>query len=552
MFLPALVLCWATLLLTPRPAGAANMADAEELGEATLVLYNSTSAISAQLATQYARNRLIPQKQVLGMPMPQEERITRTQYRESIEQPLQREFFRNRWWTVRGGDVVENKIRFVVLIHGVPLKIKRTWTNETVPEEQKKNPLNYRDAASVDSELAAMGIFGQSNAGALRNPYYRSFRPINAITYPMIMLVARLDAPTPYIVMGMMHGAMEGERQGLHGPALIDLRNARGGGYKVGDDWLKDIAADLAERDWPFILDRRSAVYSMDYIPDLALYYGWYQAHAAPNFTSPHFRFRPGAVACHIHSFSAGSLRNGRHWVGPMLEKGAAVALGNTAEPYLSLTHNLDIFHNRLMQGYTVGEAAYMALPILSWQNAVFGDPLYRPFKQQDLLNPPELTGDNRMWQNLRQINQVMEEKGLEEAWPLFRKLAESYPDREVLRWWISTLIYYKDRDFEPEALMEFLNPLLASGVSDARIAAIARTAAYLERQDRAGQAIDLLLRTRRNSTDLTESSQALLERQLKASGYVPPEPEPEPESAHAPAPTPASSDDNAQPAETP
>ena len=33
-----------------------------------------------------------------------------------------------------------------------------------------------------------------------------------------------------------------------------------------------------------------------------------------------------------------------------------------------------------LSRGQTLGEAAYYALPALSWQAVVIGDPLYRPF----------------------------------------------------------------------------------------------------------------------------------------------------------------------------
>jgi hypothetical protein len=34
-----------------------------------------------------------------------------------------------------------------------------------------------------------------------------------------------------------------------------------------------------------------------------------------------------------------------------------------------------------LARGWTLGEAAYYALPVLSWQGVLIGDPLYRPFK---------------------------------------------------------------------------------------------------------------------------------------------------------------------------
>src|SRR5690606_8059735 len=82
-----------------------------------------------------------------------------------------------------------------------------------------------------------------------------------------------------------------------------------------------------------------------------------------------------------LHSFSAAQLRDAsKNWSGPLLARGAAATLGNVYEPYLQMTHHFDLFQRRLMDGFTLAEAAYMSVPVLSWQNVVLGDPLYRPF----------------------------------------------------------------------------------------------------------------------------------------------------------------------------
>jgi len=49
-------------------------------------------------------------------------------------------------------------------------------------------------------------------------------------------------------------------------------------------------------------------------------------------------------------------------------------------EPFLNGTPRLDILVQRLVQGRTWGEAAWMAQPQVSWQMCFVGDPLYRPF----------------------------------------------------------------------------------------------------------------------------------------------------------------------------
>ena len=75
-------------------------------------------------------------------------------------------------------------------------------------------------------------------------------------------------------------------------------------------------------------------------------------------------------------------LRSTNHyWCGPLLAKGATCTMGCVNEPYLSGTPNVAAFlARRFGGGYTFGEAAWAAQPVLSWQTTVVGDPLYRPF----------------------------------------------------------------------------------------------------------------------------------------------------------------------------
>ncbi len=49
---------------------------------------------------------------------------------------------------------------------------------------------------------------------------------------------------------------------------------------------------------------------------------------------------------------------------------------GNVYEPFLGACHRFDIFVDRLLDGYTVAEASWMSMPVLSWQGLVFGDPV--------------------------------------------------------------------------------------------------------------------------------------------------------------------------------
>jgi hypothetical protein len=67
-------------------------------------------------------------------------------------------------------------------------------------------------------------------------------------------------------------------------------------------------------------------------------------------------------------------------WCGPLVARGVTATIGNVFEPYLQLTLQPQLFVRALSEGRTLGDAAYYALPTLSWQTVIIGDPLYRPF----------------------------------------------------------------------------------------------------------------------------------------------------------------------------
>jgi hypothetical protein len=132
----------------------------------------------------------------------------------------------------------------------------------------------------------------------------------------------------------------------------------------------------------PVVYEDTPAIFPEGYpMSDCALYYGWYTGDVAGPFTQPGFKFVPGAIAVHIHSYSARTLRDvNAGWIGPLLSRGAAASLGNVYEPYLELTVHLDILNDRLLHGFTFAESVYMSSRVLSWMGVAAGDPLYRPY----------------------------------------------------------------------------------------------------------------------------------------------------------------------------
>ncbi len=134
----------------------------------------------------------------------------------------------------------------------------------------------------------------------------------------------------------------------------------------------------------------------------------------------------------HIDSFSAQSLRNAKQfWCAPLVARGAAATVGNVYEPYLNATHHLDLLVEALLRGDTLGAAAYYALPSLSWQAILIGDPLYRPFARsaaEVLAGRAKLPAELQPYVVLREARRLLREGRKEEALRLARGVFRDSP----------------------------------------------------------------------------------------------------------------------------
>jgi uncharacterized protein (TIGR03790 family) len=355
----------------------------------TVVLFNTNDPDSKSLAQYYAGRRNIPPAQVVGLDCPLMEEIQRGDYDSTIAAPLRKLFRSKGWWKMgrdpTGGSVVTSStIHFVAIMRGMPLKIA---PSPTIPPSDLirglPSEIASRNDASVDSELTTLGMPLSSPAGIFPNPYFRRFtRIVDDAVYPGLLLTARLDGPTPSIVRAMIDDSLASEREGLYGWSYVDGRGITSGGYAEGDQWMGNVVASMREQGLPVIFDNNPPTFPAGYpVTDAAVYFGWYAGSVDGPFADAAFQFRPGAIAVHLHSFSAATLRSTTaNWCGPLLTRGAAATLGNVYEPYLSLTANFDVFQDRLMAGFTLAESGWMSQRALSWMGVVVGDPLYRPY----------------------------------------------------------------------------------------------------------------------------------------------------------------------------
>jgi uncharacterized protein (TIGR03790 family) len=365
---------------------ASSLAFAEKpLAPATIVVFNKDVPESVELARFYAQKRGIARDHLVGLSVSKTEEIGRDEYDTMIRDPLRKIFKERSWWTLnepRGGPitVTSNSIRFVAMIKGMPLKIRPA--SDYPGDKPGGPPIANRNDASVDSEVAALGAFTDQISGALPNPYFQSYRAIAEVDNSAVLLVCRLDAPQVATVRRMISDAVEIEKTGLWGRAYIDGAHNSTPGLGIGDHWLAEIRDQLHKVGVPLIYEDTPEIFPNSYpMTDCALYYGWYAETVAGPFTQPDFQFAPGAIAVHIHSFSASTLHDeNANWAGPLLTKGAAATIGNVYEPYLQLTAHLNVFNDRLLHGFTFAESAYMSVQTVSWMSVMVGDPLYRPY----------------------------------------------------------------------------------------------------------------------------------------------------------------------------
>jgi uncharacterized protein (TIGR03790 family) len=352
-----------------------------------LVLYNKNQPASLAVAQAYQNARGIDNERVVALACPTSETISRAEFRDTIQEPLRRLFAEKSWWklarTPGGPEAIEARVRVIVLAHGMPLRISRDA--EAAAGKTNEAAINE---ASVDSELALLGVPNAPVDSAINNPYFGKKEDFSAFAAKGMFLVARVDGPDAPTARRVATEAVEVEKAGgPWGRAVIDLHRF----HQLGEDWLKSVHDQCWRAGIPAQLDTHPWTLPENYpLGDCALYFGWYDWHRSGPLLDPAFRFRKGAIAVHLHSFSAQTLRHkDQNWAGPLLDRGAAATLGNVWEPYLQMTHHFDRFVEALFEGYTLAEAAYQSVPVLSWMNIVVGDPLYRPFASRG-----ELTGE--------------------------------------------------------------------------------------------------------------------------------------------------------------
>ena len=381
------------------------------------VVANQNAAQSVSLAKYYMKKRQIPKENLLVLLTMNQEVCSREQYEKDIARPIRR-FLQDR--------DVSHPVRCLVMVYGVPLKIKATPLSESDIKElsrlkDEKSALTHKlesqsfsdanekkeikdhekqlklsisqfrfihdDGASVDSELSLVLAQGYDIRSWLPNPYFVGYHgKTTKIDKSDVLMVSRLDGPTPKIVKRIIDDSIDTEKKGLTGKAYIDARWPDPGkkqvsGYTFYDRSLHRAAEVIRKSSrMPVILESSSKLFEKGQCKSAALYCGWY--HLAHYIDA--FEWRPGSIGYHIASAECRTLHDPKSdvWCIKMLEKGVAATIGPVNEPYVQSFPIPEVFFKFLTDGYlTLAECYTLSIPYLSWKQVLVGDPLYRPFK---------------------------------------------------------------------------------------------------------------------------------------------------------------------------
>ncbi|HBR49276.1 MAG TPA: hypothetical protein DEA71_04250 [Nitrospira sp.] len=240
----------------------------------------------------------------------------------------------------------------------------------------------YADA-SLDSELSLLWWDRDLYPVAWRwdNPLFQD-HAASGDQLPILM-VSRLDAPTPELAKGLVDRALQAERTGLNGSVYFDARGLQPDGaidtYGHYDHSLREAAALVKEKSsYNVVLDVSEP--TLTDVPNVALYIGWYKLRAYEDV----FSFNPGAIGYHMASAESLTVhdRGERGWCKNALERGITATLGSVGEPYLDAFPEPARFSSLLLSGkYSLAEAYYLTSRTISWRMVLFGDPLYNPMK---------------------------------------------------------------------------------------------------------------------------------------------------------------------------
>jgi len=340
-----------------------------QTGANILLVVNRNDSASRQIADYYRLRRSIPQTNVCDLDTPSDETIYWQTFIDRIETPVAN--------CLKKARLVES-VLYIVTTMGVPLRI-----------DGMGGSLQVSEHSSVDSDLALLyaKLKGAQfpRAGAVPNPYFAKRDMPFRHPFVPIYLVTRLAAYDVAEVKAMIDHSLAARNRGKF---IID----GGASSAEGNNWLR-AAAMLLPPDRVILDDTAAVLYDQR---DVIGYASWGCNDDNRKRRWSGFRWLPGAIATEFVSTNARTVKrppdvwnlttweDRAHWFSgspqslsaDYLHEGATGVSGNVYEPFLTGCVRPEYLLPAYAHGRNLAESYYLALPFLSWQGVIFGDPL--------------------------------------------------------------------------------------------------------------------------------------------------------------------------------
>ncbi len=339
-------------------------------GQNVLLVVNHADNLSRRIADYYIPKRGIPFKNVCELDiLSEKEEIDWDTYAEQVERPIAH-------CLSKAG--LREQVLYIVTTMGVPLKVSGPGEGITA------------EYGAVDSELAL--LYSKMNgrrfprAGPSPNPFYRQKdQPFTHARFP-IYLVTRLAGYDFDDVKGIIDRSLAARNQGKF---VFDLKS---NDDAPGNSWLRTAALALPKE--RVVMDESNKVLTGQ--KDVIGYAGWGSNDPNRHQRNLGFEWLPGALVVEYVStdgrtfrrppvdWTIGTWKEAGGWfdgspqtlTADYIHEGAAGCSGHVYEPYLEFNPRPDLLFPAYFHGRNLAESYYLAMPALSWQNIVVGDPL--------------------------------------------------------------------------------------------------------------------------------------------------------------------------------
>lgn len=277
---------------------------------------------------------------------------------------------------------LKQQIKYIVPTYGVPTNIGQT------PGQSDPN----WPGGGVDSFLSQLYLGGVTSFtfNPAYNPIPTSTPPhwSNLTAATPVYLVARLDGPSAIIANGLVDKAVAAE-QGISKSSGTGYFDFQGNGDVNDSTMLNAYNLCVSAGMTCNLNNQATSGHRYQSAPNTLWAWGWYGGPGPGTI----YTFAPGAVGAQLVSDSAFDIRaiipSEPAWVPRFLTDGITATWGSVTEPFAGNFSKGDNILWHMWNGYTFGESAYIATPVIGWMMMFVGDPLYKPVFGTVIPPPP-------------------------------------------------------------------------------------------------------------------------------------------------------------------